>query len=100
MTQCSERGQAGCGRPAAGADAPWTIVRGTQFPAVTDQLFALTAGGGVLPAAGIPLQPVDPREVATLLADTAEADASGTTTQFAGPEVRTLRELALEWREA
>ena len=36
---------------------------------------------------GVPLQPVDPREVGRALADTAEAEPSRAITQFAGPEV-------------
>jgi uncharacterized protein YbjT (DUF2867 family) len=39
-------------------------------------------------------------EVAVVLADTAEAEPSLATTQFAGPQVRSLRELAQAWRDA
>jgi uncharacterized protein YbjT (DUF2867 family) len=83
-----------------GGGVPWTIVRATQFHTLIDTLFSATARLGVLPGAGFPLQPVDPREVAVVLADTAEAEPSYATTQFAGPEVRTVRELAHTWRDA
>ena len=48
----------------------------------------------------VPLQPVDPREVGRVLADTAEAGPSGAITQFAGPEVVSVGELAQAWRES
>jgi uncharacterized protein YbjT (DUF2867 family) len=79
---------------------PWTIVRATQFHPWVDEQLSAAARYGILPAAEFPLQPVDAREVAQVLADTAEAGASGATTQFAGPEVLSLRELALQWRAA
>jgi uncharacterized protein YbjT (DUF2867 family) len=79
---------------------PWTIVRATEFHALLDWWFSATARFGLLPGAGFPLQPVDPRQVAVVLADTAEAEPSYATTQFAGPEIRTVRELAGEWRKA
>jgi uncharacterized protein YbjT (DUF2867 family) len=80
------------------AGVPWTIVRATQFHQKVDLSFAALARFGWLPGAAFQLQPVDPREVAVVLADTAEAEPSGETTQFAGPERRTVRELAQTWR--
>jgi uncharacterized protein YbjT (DUF2867 family) len=79
---------------------PWTIVRATQFHTLLAQWFALSARLGVLPALRVPLQPVDPREVGRVLADTAEAEPSRSLTQFAGPEVVSMRELAQRWRES
>jgi uncharacterized protein YbjT (DUF2867 family) len=81
-----------------GGPVPWTIVRATQFHELVASVFERMARFGMLPGAAMPLQPVDPREVAVVLADTAEAEASGEITQFAGPECRTLRELAQTWR--
>ena len=77
---------------------PWSMVRATQFHALLDWAFRATARAGVVPGAPMPLQPCDPSEVAAVLADTAEAEPSRATTQFAGPEIRTLGELAREWR--
>ena len=63
---------------------PWTIVRATQFHTLVARTFAASARIGVLPAMRVPLQPVDPREVGRVLADTAEAEPSRAITQFAG----------------
>ena len=53
---------------------PWTIVRATQFHTLVAQVFAKSAKLGVVPSLGAPLQPVDPREVGRVLADTAEGE--------------------------
>ena len=81
-----------------GGGVPWTIVRATQFHDLVASVFAGEARISLLADAAFPLQPVDVREVAVVLADTAEAEPSGAITQFAGPEVRTVRELAETWR--
>jgi uncharacterized protein YbjT (DUF2867 family) len=77
---------------------PFTIVRATQFHGYVAGFLARAARFGVLPVAPLPLQPVDPREVGRVLADSAEAEPSGAVTQFAGPEVLSLRELVEVWR--
>ena len=79
---------------------PWTIVRATQFHTLVATAFAKSAKLGMLPSIGAPLQPVDPAEVGRALADTAECEPSLKITQFAGPEVISLSELARRWREA
>ncbi|MEA2291468.1 MAG: hypothetical protein QOF17_488 [Solirubrobacteraceae bacterium] len=79
---------------------PWTIVRSTQFHGLLASVFASTARAHVLPGPGFPLQPVDPREVAVVVADALEAGPSGATIEFAGPERRSVRELAGTWRLA
>jgi uncharacterized protein YbjT (DUF2867 family) len=83
-----------------GGRVPWTIVRATQFHTEVDRRFSAAARAGLLPGAEFLLQPVDLREVAVVLADTVEAEPSLAITQFAGPEVRNLRELAQTWRDA
>ncbi len=80
------------------AAVPWTIVRATQFHGLLDGLFAAAARFGLLPGAPFPMQPVDAREVAQVLADTVEAEPSGAITQFAGPEVAPVGDLARTWR--
>ena len=80
------------------SSVPWTIVRATQFHGMLDHIFRSMARFRVLPGAAVPLQPVDEREVAFVLADTAEAQASGAITQFVGPERRSVAELARTWR--
>ena len=77
---------------------PWTIVRATQFHTLVARTFAASSKVVVLPSARVPLQPVDPREVGRVLADTAEAEPSLAITQFAGPEVLSVCELARRWR--
>lgn len=84
----------------ARSGVPWTIVRATQFHTLLARTFAASARLGVLPSVRVPLQPVDPREVARALADTAEAEPSRSITQFAGPEVVSARDLARRWRES
>jgi uncharacterized protein YbjT (DUF2867 family) len=53
---------------------PWTIVRATQFHPYLSQTFARSARFGIVPCLKFPVQPVDPREVSRVLAETAEAD--------------------------
>ena len=68
---------------------PWTIVRATQFHTLIAQVFAKSAKLGVVPSLGAPLQPVDPREVGRVLADTAEAaPALGSAVRRAGDRER------------
>jgi uncharacterized protein YbjT (DUF2867 family) len=84
----------------ARARVPWTVVRATQFHTLVARAFAASAKLGVLPSLSAPLQPVDPGEVGRVLADTAEAEPSFAITEFAGPEVVSVRELARRWRAA
>jgi uncharacterized protein YbjT (DUF2867 family) len=84
----------------ARAGVPWTIVRATQFHTLLARTFAASAKLGVVPSVPMPLQPVDPREVGRVLAETAEAEPSLAITQFAGPEVVDARELVRRWRES
>jgi PPOX class probable F420-dependent enzyme len=79
---------------------PWSIVRATQFHALVDMLFTLTARGRVLPAPDFELQPVDARTVARALADAAESPPSKARLEIAGPEVLRTRELAYQWRRS
>ena len=77
---------------------PWTIVRATQFHPFLARTFATSAKFGIVPCLEFPVQPVDPREVGRVLADTAEAEPLLAITQFAGPEVLSGCELARRWR--
>ena len=78
---------------------PWTIVRATQFHPFVARTFATSAKLGIVPCLKFPMQPVDPREVGRVLAETAEAEPSLAITQFAGPEVLSGCELARRWRQ-
>jgi uncharacterized protein YbjT (DUF2867 family) len=77
---------------------PWTIVRATQFHPFMARIFAASAKLGIVPCLKFPMQPVDPREVGRVLAETAEAEPSLAIAQFAGPEVLCACELAQHWR--
>jgi uncharacterized protein YbjT (DUF2867 family) len=80
------------------SDVPWTIVRATQFHPFLAHTFATSAKFGVVPCLEFPVQPVDPRELGRVLAETAEAEPLRAITQFAGPEVLSGCELARRWR--
>ena len=77
---------------------PWTIVRATQFHPYVARIFAASAKLGIVPCLEFPMQPVDPREVGRVLAETAEVEPLLAITQFAGPEVLSGCELARRWR--
>jgi uncharacterized protein YbjT (DUF2867 family) len=77
-----------------------TILRATQFHQLLDYAFTSTSRFGFLPRANIPLQPVDPREVAAALADGVGDGLWDGTRELAGPEVRTLTHLARAWKQA
>jgi len=77
---------------------PWTIVRATQFHPFIARTFAASAKLGIVPCLEFPMQPVDPREVGRVLAETAEAEPLLAIDQFAGPEVLSGCELARRWR--
>jgi uncharacterized protein YbjT (DUF2867 family) len=80
-----------------GGPVPWSIVRATQFHELLDEIFATTARAGIVPVTGVPLAPVDPRFVARVLADAAEAGPGGRLAPVAGPRSAALGELAREW---
>jgi uncharacterized protein YbjT (DUF2867 family) len=73
---------------------PWSILRATQFHTLLWVAFTATARFGVLPGPGIPLQPVDPAEVGVALADIAEDEPSYAITELAGPQIRSVADLA------
>ena len=67
---------------------PWTIVRATQFhPYLAQDVRDEREGAHRALSLKFPVQPVDPREVGRVLAETAEAEPLQGITQFAGPEV-------------
>jgi uncharacterized protein YbjT (DUF2867 family) len=85
-------------RMIADADVPWTVLRATQF----HDLIAMLVGGlgrsPVLPVvAGARFQPVDVRDVADRLVELAAGPALGRTVELAGPQVRSMADLARAW---
>lgn len=81
-------------------DLPWSMLRATQFHDLLAWAFAQVARAGLRPVGGARLQPVDAAVVASRLADAAHADPGGRLPEVAGPEVRTLSELAKAWRDS
>jgi uncharacterized protein YbjT (DUF2867 family) len=83
-----------------GGAVPATIVRATQFHDLIGAAFAFAARYGVLPTGRLPLQPVDVRDVAAVVADIVEAGPGRDRHAVAGPEILRLRELAAIWSAA
>jgi len=84
----------------AAGPLPWSLLRATQFHNLLDWAFAGAARWRVSPRGSARLQPVDVAVVAERLAAAAHADPSGRRPDLAGPQVRTLSELALAWTRA
>jgi len=82
----------------AAGRAPWSLLRATQFHELLAWAFGAAARRRLLPTGDIRLQPVDVRIVAERLADAVHAEPARRLPDVAGPEVRTLGELAREWR--
>ncbi|HZV75432.1 MAG TPA: NAD(P)H-binding protein [Conexibacter sp.] len=82
---------------ASGA-VPWSLLRATQFHTLLAEVFAAAARWRVLPTGRALLQPIDPLVVARRLADVVHGGPGGRVPELAGPEVRTLAELAQDWR--
>jgi uncharacterized protein YbjT (DUF2867 family) len=82
---------------ASGA-VPWSLVRATQFHTLIAGVLAGAARWRVLPTGSAQLQPIDPAVVARRLADVVHEQPGGRLPDLAGPEVRTLGELAGDWR--
>jgi uncharacterized protein YbjT (DUF2867 family) len=79
----------------AASGLPWTVLRATQFHDLIAVLLRFLAKPPVmvLPAGGR-FQPVDVREVGDRLTDLALGEPAGRAADFAGPQVRTVRDLA------
>lgn len=79
---------------------PWSLLRATQFHTLLDWAFASAARFRVLPTGTARVQPIDPAAVAVRLADVTHGGPAGRLPSLAGPEVKTLSELARTWRQA
>jgi len=84
----------------AASPVPWSLLRASQFHDLLDRAFGAAARRRLLPTGASRLQPVDVRVVAARLAEAAQAEPSGRLPDVAGPEIRTLGELARAWRAA
>jgi uncharacterized protein YbjT (DUF2867 family) len=80
---------------------PFTILRAAQFPTLADTL--LTTFSRLGPLIIDPrwrMQPVDVEDVADRIAELLTRPAAGETTEFAGPEVLGMEEMARRWLAA
>lgn len=85
----------------AAGNVPFTVLRATQFhDFVANLLPQLTCGLLVLLPRGVSVQPVDVALVAARRAEIALASPSGRLPDLAGPEIRTLSNLAQAWLRA
>ena len=84
------------------ADVPYSIVRATQFHAFISRLLAsLARVPMVMPVpAGFVVQPVDVADVATRLVRSLTAGPSQGITNFGGPEVLRVPDMARLWMTA
>jgi uncharacterized protein YbjT (DUF2867 family) len=88
-------------RMVAEAGVPWTVQRATQFHDLLVMLFGVLGRAPVLPVlAGARFQPVDVRDVAERLAALAVGAPAGRAEDLAGPQVRTMADLARAWASA
>ncbi|WP_433285237.1 SDR family oxidoreductase [Pseudonocardia sp. CA-142604] len=80
----------------ANSGLPWTVQRATQFHDLVARLFDLQRRSPVIVVpAGVRVQPVDVRDVATRLVRLADGAPAGRVPDIGGPEVHELRELAV-----
>lgn len=73
---------------------PWTILRATQFHDLVRVLLATLARSPVMLVPDVSVQPVDVSEVAERLVELATGEPAGRAADMAGPEVRSVRDLA------
>jgi uncharacterized protein YbjT (DUF2867 family) len=85
-------------RAIAGGQVPWSLLRATQFHTLLAWSFEQAGRFGVVPSAAARLQPIDAPVVAARLVEAVHDRPAGRLDDVAGPEVRTLSELAKVWR--
>lgn len=78
----------------------WSLLRATQFHELIDGALASGARFGVLPGGPARLQPIAAGAAAESLAAIATDERPGQVTQISGPEIRTLGELARQWKRS
>jgi len=85
----------------ADSGVPWTVLRATQFHDLLVTLFAALGRSPVLPVlAGAWFQPVDVRDVADRLAALVVNAPAGRVPDLAGPQIRSMADLARTWARA
>lgn len=84
----------------AASDAPWTILRATQFHEFASQMFARAKIGPLHLAPRARTQPVAAREVGEHLVRLAEQPAQGRATDLAGPREEQLADMTKRYARA
>ncbi|MDT7581486.1 MAG: hypothetical protein QOK35_2750 [Pseudonocardiales bacterium] len=85
----------------AAADGPWTVLRATQFHDLLATMLGVLGRAPVLPVlAGARFQPIDVRDVADRLVALATGRSGAGTVELAGPQVRSMVDLARAWAAA
>jgi uncharacterized protein YbjT (DUF2867 family) len=85
----------------AGSGVPWTTLRATQFHDLVLMTVRAVAKLPVMPVfAGFRFQPVDARDVADRLVELALGEPVGLAPDVAGPEIRSMTELARDYLRA
>jgi uncharacterized protein YbjT (DUF2867 family) len=84
----------------AAGPVPWTVVRAAQFHEYLAAMLGAGARYGILPAPRALVQPVASAEVARAVAGVVVGGPRRGRFEVAGPEVTSLRELAVTWRRA
>jgi uncharacterized protein YbjT (DUF2867 family) len=83
------------------AGVPFTIVRATQFHPFVERLLAASSKlGPVIVDPSWRVQPVAVEDVADRIADLLAVPAAGETSEFGGPEMLSIDELARTWLDA
>ena len=83
-----------------GATVPWSIVRATQFHQLVDWGFSTLAKARILPRVSAPLQPIDPIDLASVVAGVVAGDPLRDTMTVAGPRIEPIADLAHTWKAA
>jgi uncharacterized protein YbjT (DUF2867 family) len=85
----------------AESEVPWTVLRATQFHDLLVRVFGVLGRSPVLPvAAGAWFQPIDVRDVADRVAALATGAPVGRAPDLAGPQIRSMADLARTWAAA
>lgn len=87
-------------RLVAAGPVPWTIVPATQFHDFAAMVTGWTERDGAAAVAPLLLQPVDPDDVAAVLAELATGEPHGRYRDVAGPEPQDLVDMARRTAEA
>jgi uncharacterized protein YbjT (DUF2867 family) len=84
----------------AASPVGWSLLRASQFHTLVAMLFDATGRFRVVPTGSARIQPISPAVVARRIADAVHDGPGERLPDIAGPEIRTLTELAAAWRAA